>query len=81
MDDSGQGYVGREQTFVKHYLLKHYFELFTHIVGSRWNSITYIDGFSGPWKTQDSDYKDTSFAIAIQELRNAKTTMRIRARM
>ena len=34
--------------------------------------LTYIDGFSGPWKSTTEDYSDTSFQIAINVLRKVR---------
>lgn len=65
-------YEGREQSRVKHLILERYLLRFGVIVGSRWTSITYVDGFSGPWQSQSEKYTDTSFAIAIQQLRTAR---------
>ncbi len=73
-------YEGREQSRVKHEILKHYLESFTHIVGFNWPSITYIDGFSGPWNARSSDLSDTSFAVALSELRRARETHRMLGR-
>jgi three-Cys-motif partner protein len=73
MSDPGL-YIGREQTLIKHFIFEKYLERFTHIVGFSWNSITYVDGFSGPWNAQSQDFKDSSFAIALQELRKAQET-------
>lgn len=74
MLDGQEHYVGREQTWVKHYVLRKYLERFAHIIGSWRPSITYVDGFSGPWKTQSDDLTDTSFSIALTELRKARDT-------
>ncbi|EPX58345.1 hypothetical protein D187_004101 [Cystobacter fuscus DSM 2262] len=71
-------YDGRDQTWVKHFILRKYLERFAHIVGSKWNPITYVDGFSGPWNTQSSAFEDSSFAIALEELRKARNTLRAR---
>ena len=65
-------YEGREQTLVKHFILKKYLERFAHIIGYYWDSITYVDCFSGPWQSQSKEYSDTSFAIAIEQLRQAR---------
>ncbi len=65
-------YIGREQTLVKHIILKHYLERFAIIVGSHWDTLTYVDCFSGPWNVQSNDFKDSSFAIAIEQLRKAR---------
>jgi three-Cys-motif partner protein len=67
-------YDQREQTQVKHYILGHYLERFAHIVGSHWSSITYVDGFAGPWNVKSSELSDSSFAIALRELRKARAT-------
>ncbi len=65
-------YIGREQTLVKHIILKHYLERFAIIVGWHWDTLTYVDCFSGPWNVQSDDLKDSSFAIAIEQLRKAR---------
>lgn len=74
LDD--QLYERREQTQVKHYILRHYLERFAHIVLSHWASITYVDGFAGPWNARSPDFRDSSFSIALEELRKAKETYR-----
>ncbi|HEX9944755.1 MAG TPA: three-Cys-motif partner protein TcmP [Thermoanaerobaculia bacterium] len=73
-------YEKREQTRVKHYILRHYLERFAHIVGSHWGSITYVDGFAGPWNVRSPELRDSSFAIALEELRKARETYRSRGR-
>jgi three-Cys-motif partner protein len=77
---SDNAYAGREQTQVKHAVLRTYFSRFAPIVLSRWNSITYIDCFSGPWNAHAADLSDTSFAIALDELRRARTVQQSRGR-
>lgn len=67
-------YVGREQTYVKHFFLQKYMERFAHIIYSKFESITYVDCFSGPWQGRSGDYEDSSFAIALSELRKAQLT-------
>jgi three-Cys-motif partner protein len=69
-------YEGKEQSLVKHEMLRRYLSTFAHKVGSWWDSITYVDGFSGPWNSVSADLKDSSFAIAISELRQARETHR-----
>jgi three-Cys-motif partner protein len=68
-------YEGREQSLVKHYILRKYLERFAHIVGTWADSITYVDCFSGPWNAHTADLHDTSFSIALNELRKAKATL------
>lgn len=65
-------YDGREQTYLKHYLLEEYLFRFTRIIGSWSPSITYVDSFAGPWESRDVRLRDTSFAIAAACLRGAR---------
>ncbi len=67
-------YLGREQSLVKHLILQSYLERFAHIIGSWSDAITYVDCFSGPWKERSQELKDTSFSIALEELRKAQKT-------
>ncbi len=67
-------YIGREQTRVKHLILQKYLERFAHIIGSRWLTLTYVDCFSGPWNVRSNELKDSSFSIALNELRKARET-------
>lgn len=45
-------------------------------IGRTWDSLTYVDGFAGPWKTKDPAHADSSFAIAIDTLRQAQLGLR-----
>lgn len=74
MTDGGL-YEGREQTLVNHFILQKYLERFAHIVGTRWDVLTYVDCFSGPWNVRSNDLADSSFAIALGELRKARDTL------
>lgn len=69
-------YREREQTAVKHFILAEYLQRFGPIIGSWCSTITYVDCFSGPWKETSQEFKDTSFAIALEELRKARTVQR-----
>jgi len=65
-------YDGREQTAVKHFILRNYLLPFALIVG-RWSKVVnYIDCFSGPWNVRGDNYEDSSFGIAIAELKKAQ---------
>jgi three-Cys-motif partner protein len=75
-EDRQKLYRDREQSYVKHIILRTYLERFAHIVGSWADSITYVDGFSGPWQTRSEDFRDTFFGIAIDELRKARQHVR-----
>ncbi len=68
-------YAGREQTLVKHFILDKYLERFAHIVGMFWDTITYVDCFSGPWNVQSDKLEDSSFFIALKQLRKAKADL------
>jgi three-Cys-motif partner protein len=69
---NGDLYARREQTLVKHIILKYYLERFAIIVGSHWDTLTYVDCFSGPWKVKSEKFEDSSFAIALEQLRKAR---------
>ncbi|HEX4951228.1 MAG TPA: three-Cys-motif partner protein TcmP [Blastocatellia bacterium] len=68
-------YIGREQTWVKHQILRKYLQRFAYIIGSNWDAITYVDCFSGPWKVESDDFRDSSFSIALEELRKARADL------
>ncbi len=65
----------REQTLVKHFVLQKYLERFAHIVGTFADAITYVDCFSGPWNVRSEELRDSSFSIALSELRKARQTV------
>jgi hypothetical protein len=44
-------YTNREQAFVKHCLIQGYLQDWCYTVGSKWDSVVFVDGFAGPWKT------------------------------
>ena len=72
MNSDEQIYWGREQTLIKHIILQRYLLRLAVIVGTWAETITYIDCFSGPWKSKSTDFSDTSFGIAIAELKKAQ---------
>lgn len=74
MLEGQQYYAGREQSWVKHFVLRKYLERFGPIIGFGRPSITYVDGFSGPWNIQSDQKSDSSFSIALSELRKARDT-------
>ncbi|WP_370677096.1 three-Cys-motif partner protein TcmP [Pleomorphomonas sp. PLEO] len=65
-------YKGREQAYVKHFLLGEYLEAWAYKIGSQWNEVAYIDGFSGPWQNAGEQFQDTSFGIALATLAKVK---------
>ena len=73
-------YVGREQAFIKHSLLRSYFSGLIHKIVSRYDEFVYVDGFSGPWESADEGFGDTSFGISLAEMRKAKQAWASRGR-
>lgn len=69
-------YRGREQTYLKHFFLERYLERVAYIIGWNYPNFVYVDGFSGPWKSDDEAFEDTSFTIAINKLRQVQTNLR-----
>lgn len=69
-------YGGREQAYVKHSLLDDYLPQLAYRIGRTWDSLTYIDGFAGPWKTHDPEHADSSFSVAIDALRRSQRGLR-----
>jgi len=68
-------YHDREQTGAKHFILKNYLESLAYKVLSSWDTLTYIDGFSGPWESRAPDFSDTSFMIAIKVLKEVQNRL------
>ena len=64
-------YSGREQTKAKHFILRRYLQALAFKV-LRFSDITYVDGFSGPWESQSEGFRDSSFMIAIDVLKEAQ---------
>ena len=65
-------YYDREQTLVKHIILRGYLERVAYNILSFSDDFTFVDGFSGPWEARSEVFDDTSFGIAIKELRKIK---------
>lgn len=70
-----QDYRGREPTYLKHFFLERYLERVAYKVGSFATEFVYVDGFSGPWRTEDPGYADSSFVIATNKLREVRTNL------
>lgn len=80
MPEQDELYRGREQSQIKHFILKCYLTSMAFKVAQsrkgQLTAINYVDGFSGPWETQDkTDYEDTSFRQAIGVLREVRTEL------
>lgn len=74
--ENNEFYFRREQSQIKHEVLRKYLERFTIIVGKGYEGITYVDGFSGPWNSVAQDFEDSSFSIAVAQLREARQKIR-----
>lgn len=71
-------YHEREQTFVKHIILRGYLQRAAYNILSVSEDFTFVDGFSGPWEARSGEFADTSFGIAIRELREVRDAFRLR---
>lgn len=58
-----EDYRGREQTYLKHFFLERYLERVAYKVGSFAQEFVYVDGFSGPWRTEDPGFEDSSSSL------------------
>jgi three-Cys-motif partner protein len=69
-------YSGREQSAVKHEILQTYLFRLAVITGRFRNSLAYVDCFCGPWQEESTTFEDTSFNIAVTQLREAANTLK-----
>lgn len=76
MPTRDEPYAGREQTQVKHFILKSYLQALVYKLLTRYRNFSFVDGFSGPWESRQEDFSDTSFKIAIEVLREAQNYFR-----
>lgn len=53
-------------------MLRNYLQKLTYKVGWDGGTINYVDGFAGPWRSSDKDFRDTSPLIAIDQFRNVR---------
>ena len=68
-----QHYESRPQAFVKHTFLQQYLPALANKLANSRNRLVYIDGFAGPWQSSDEQqYSDTSFGIALDAMRAAQ---------
>ena len=69
---SSDYYRGKEQTYLKHYFLEKYLEAVVYHIGYANREFVYVDCFSGPWRNDHDQFADTSIAIALKGLNNAR---------
>lgn len=75
-----EAYRGREQTYLKHFFLERYLERVASNIGWANPEFVYVDGFSGPWRSEDEEFEDTSFMIAVNQLRKVRDALAERGR-
>lgn len=64
-----KAYIGREQAYVKHQILRTYLQRLFLIIGQKSESvINYIDCFSGPWQAGDEKLSDTSIGVSLAQM-------------
>ena len=68
-------YRGREQTFVKHTVLRRYLERLIMIKGQSESAISYIDCFAGPWQEGAAQMHDTSVAISLTIMKECQAAL------
>jgi three-Cys-motif partner protein len=70
-------YADREQSQIKHIILASYLGAFANKILSWKDGLTYVDAFAGPWQTTDNNsFEDSSFGIALSQLRAARNFWR-----
>jgi three-Cys-motif partner protein len=73
---SSELYDGREQTQVKHFILRQYLQRLAYKKGYYGRYLNYVDCFAGPWQNVSEQLDDTSPMIAINELRAVRDSLR-----
>jgi len=68
-------YKGREQSLIKHTLLRQYLVKLFMIIGRHEKRICYVDCFSGPWQAESEDMHDTSVAISLEIMKGCKQSL------
>ncbi|MEE9422762.1 MAG: three-Cys-motif partner protein TcmP [Gammaproteobacteria bacterium] len=62
-------YIGKEQAYVKHTILRTYLQRLFMIVGrGKEPIINYVDCFAGPWQEEDDKLSDTSIGISLEQM-------------
>lgn len=70
-------YIGKEQAYIKHTILKTYLQRLFMIVGRKKEEvINYVDCFAGPWQAGDEDLADTSIGVSIEQMISCQQSLR-----
>ncbi|MFH1466500.1 MAG: three-Cys-motif partner protein TcmP [Pseudomonadota bacterium] len=64
-------YTDREQTWLKHEILRGYLQSWAMKLGSVARTLWYVDCFAGPWEARAENLEDTSVAIGLHALNEA----------
>lgn len=68
-------YIGREQAYVKHTILRVYLQRLFMIIGRSESVINYVDCFAGPWSEESDDLRDTSIGISLNLMRDCAKSL------
>lgn len=68
-------YEGREQTYLKHYVLEQYLQTVAFHIGYAQSEFVYVDCFSGPWRAESDELADTSIRIALDKLNYVRNVL------
>lgn len=71
-------YKGKEQGYIKHFLLESYLERLFMIVGHHHDTICYVDCFAGPWEAKGENLEDTSIAVSLNIIRKCQEGLKQR---
>ena len=70
---SSKFYEGKEQTYLKHFILENYLKKLCYTIGYSWNiDVCFVDCFAGPWETECENYEDSSIKISLDVLKKVK---------
>ena len=72
-------YIGKEQAYVKHTILRTYLQRLFIIVGQgKETVINYVDCFAGPWKEEDEHLSDTSIGVSLEQMASCQNDLKKR---
>ncbi len=73
-----EAYIGKEQAYVKHTILRTYLQRLFMIVGQgREMVINYVDCFAGPWKEEDDTLSDTSIGVSLEQMALCQKSLKV----
>lgn len=74
-------YRKKEQTYLKHFFLEQYLETVAFHIGYARGEFNYVDCFSGPWRSADEEFADTSIRIALDRLNYVRDGLAAQGRL